>query len=99
MAFQLRQTRAIVGAEQQLRCDPAAARETRAEPAGVIEIRFVSRQQQGEAAGQASFEVAASEMVFALLRLAPSAGDQLGEIAVAVAVGGEENEARDLREA
>jgi hypothetical protein len=94
MAFQLLQACAVVGAEQQLGCDPTAVRETGPEPAGVADIRFLSREQQREAAGHAVVQIRCGEMVFAFLRAAPRARDQLGEIAVAGAVGGEQDKAQ-----
>ena len=100
MAFQPFQACAVVGAEQQLGGDPAAPRETGPEPAGAVDIRLLSRQQQRQAAGHTVVEVGCGEMVLALLRAAPRAGDQLGEVAVAGAVGGEEDDAqRCVREA
>jgi len=52
-----------------------------------------SWQQQGEAARETLFEIAASQLVFALGCPASATADQFGEIAVAVAIGGEQDKA------
>ncbi len=83
---------AIVGSAQQLHRDPCIAGEAFAEPARVVEARFCRGQQQSEAAGQTMLEIGAGELVFALACLAPAAGDQLREVAVAFTIGGQQHQ-------
>jgi len=51
------------------------------------------RSQQNEAAGQSALQIVPTERIAAFLRPAPAAGDELGQIAVAFAVGGKQYQA------
>src|SRR5256886_2286592 len=54
----------------------------------------VRKSQQNEPAGQPAVQIAPAERIAAFLRPAPAAGDELGQIAVASAVGGEQHQPR-----
>src|SRR5207302_9929121 len=54
----------------------------------------VRESQQNETAGQPAVQVTPAERIAAFLRPAPAAGDELGQIAVAFAVGGEQHQPR-----
>jgi hypothetical protein len=91
--FKSSQPGTVVWAEKQFCSDPAATFETRLQPEGVFEVRDGFRQQQSEATRQTLFEIATSQLVFALGCPASAAADQFGKIAVAVAIGGEQDKA------
>ena len=91
-------TRRIVGVEQALGGDPQRVRETRGEPARLLDVGRAPRQPQRKAAGDTVGNVGARQAIAALDRAAAAAGDERSELAVARAIGGEEQEAQTVVE-
>ena len=58
----------------------------------MIEVEIGSRQQQSKATGKTLFEITASQLVFTFGCPAAAATDQFGKIAVAAAIGCEQDE-------
>ena len=94
---------AIVRTAVELGGDPGASRKAFGEPFGITAGRGGRegegrRDEQRQAVVQTAVEVGARQPVAAFLRAAPSTSDQLGEVAVARAVRGEQDELRTVFE-
>src|SRR5439155_13668403 len=93
------EARAVIRPLQQLRRNPGTAGEALGHRARMLfslslwERAGVRESQQNEAAGQPAIQIAPAERIAAFLRPAPAAGDELGQIAVAFAVGSKQYQA------
>ena len=100
---QFRKAGAIVRPAQQFHCDPGATWETLGEPARFSfsplgERAGVRGQKQRKTSRQSLIEVSARQTVTTLLSTPPTRGDQLGEIAVSLTVGGKQHQFRAVLE-
>src|SRR5881396_2584083 len=86
------ETRAVVRSLQQLRRNPGTAGEAFGEAPRMPGIALFMRSQENETAGQPAVQIAPTERIAAFLRPASTAGDEIGQIAVAFAVRGEQHQ-------
>src|SRR6266540_3762561 len=99
---QLAQSRPVVRPQQQLRRDPGAAGKALGDRAcmsfslSLWERAGVRGNKQRKTTRQAAVEIGPRERVPSLLAPAPAAGDQLGKIAVALAVGGKQHQSEAI---
>ncbi len=86
------ETRAVIRPLQQLRSNPGAAGEAFGDGSRVLDVAFPVQNQENKAAGQSAVQIVPTKRIAAFLRPAPATGDQLGQIAVAFAVGGKQHQ-------
>ena len=89
---------AVAASCQQFNGYPEPCGEALREPQRIFSLRLCRRQPERKAMGDAGFEMAAREAVFALGSIAPTLRDQFGQIAVAFAVGCEQYKAQSILE-
>ena len=97
-----RELLAVVRAGEQFHRDPCPVGKAVREPAGVRELQLAQgrgkgegrRDEQRQTPRHAVRKIVLRQLIFTLVRPAPRSRDEFGEIAVAGAVGGEEDDSR-----
>ncbi len=84
--LQLRETLAIAPFAQQLDSKPDISRKKLLQPRPFARVRLEPRQPENETTGQQRLHIDAIERVGAFRRIAPTAGDEPAQLAVAVAI-------------
>jgi hypothetical protein len=91
--------RGIIRPAQQRAAHPGATRKAAGQPAGGFERRLLVRQQHRQHARAQALNILPGQPITTLVSRPPAAADQLAQIAVAVAVGGQQHQPRAVVQA